>query len=75
MTLDVRSAQIVLECARRGSLGAAATALNMTQPAITRMLKRPDASSGVPLFDSPTRGSGPPGFAPALRPHPAASLS
>jgi len=56
MALDIRSAQIMLECARRGSLGAAATALNMTQPAITRMLKRLEGSYGVPLFERTTRG-------------------
>jgi DNA-binding transcriptional LysR family regulator len=56
MTLGVRSAAVILECARRGSLGAAATALNMTQPAVTRMLKRLEESYGVPLFDRTTRG-------------------
>jgi DNA-binding transcriptional LysR family regulator len=69
MTLDVRSAQIVLECARRGSLGAAATALNMTQPAITRMLKRLEDSYGVPLFERTTRGVVPTVFGDALLPY------
>jgi DNA-binding transcriptional LysR family regulator len=69
MTLDVRSAQIVLECAQRGSLGAAAAALNMTQPAITRMLKRLEASFGVPLFERTTRGVVPTVFGEALLPY------
>ncbi|MBP1844908.1 DNA-binding transcriptional LysR family regulator [Rhizobium petrolearium] len=69
MTLDVRSAQIMLECARRGSLGAAANALNMTQPAITRMLKRLEDSYGVPLFERTTRGVVPTVFGDALLPY------
>lgn len=56
MTLDVRSASILLECARRGSLGRAAAALNMTQPAITRTLKQLEAGYGVALFERNTRG-------------------
>lgn len=69
MTLDVRSAQIMLECARRGSLGAAATALHMTQPAITRMLKRLEESYGVELFERTTRGVVPTVFGEALLPY------
>ncbi|MFB9951721.1 LysR family transcriptional regulator [Rhizobium puerariae] len=69
MTLDVRSAQIMLECARRGSLGAAAAALNMTQPAITRMLKRLEDGYGVPLFERTTRGVVPTVFGEALLPY------
>ncbi len=56
MTLDIRSAAILLECARRGSLGRAAAALNMTQPAITRTLKALEDGYGVQLFERTTRG-------------------
>lgn len=56
MTLDVRNARVIVECARLGSLGRAAAALNMTQPAITRMLKRTEADFGVPLFERNSRG-------------------
>lgn len=56
MTLDVRSAAILLECARKGSFGRAAVALNMTQPAVSRSLKVLEDSYGVPLFERNTRG-------------------
>lgn len=69
MTLGVRSAAVILECARRGSLGAAAAALNMTQPAVTRMLKRVEEGYGVPLFDRTTRGVVPTVFGEALLPY------
>ena len=69
MTLDVRSAAVLLECARRGSLGRAAAALNMTQPAVTRMLKRLEAGYGVPLFERTTRGVVPTVFGEALLPY------
>jgi len=60
---------MILECARRGSLGAAANALNMTQPAVTRMLKRIEESYGVPLFDRTTRGVVPTVYGEALLPY------
>jgi len=69
MTLGVRSAAVILECARRGSLGAAAAALNMTQPAVTRMLKRVEEGYGVHLFDRTTRGVVPTVFGEALLPY------
>ncbi|MCI5073847.1 LysR family transcriptional regulator [Oricola sp.] len=69
MTLGVRSAAVILECARRGSLGGAAAALNMTQPAVTRMLKRLEESYGVALFHRTTRGVEPTVFGEALLPY------
>lgn len=69
MTLDVRSAAILLECARRGSLGRAAAALNMTQPAITRTLKALEESYGVLLFERTTRGVLPTVYGEALLPY------
>lgn len=56
MTLDVRNATILLECARKGSLGRAAVGLNMTQPAVSRSLKVLEDGFGVPLFERNTRG-------------------
>lgn len=56
MTLDVRNAAILLECVRKGSLGRAAVALNMTQPAVSRSLKVLEDGLGVPLFERNTRG-------------------
>jgi DNA-binding transcriptional LysR family regulator len=69
MTLDIRSASVVLECARLGSFGRAAAALNMTQPAITRTLKLLEASYGVELFERTTRGVVPTVFGEALLPY------
>ena len=69
MALNVRSATILLECARRGSLGRAASALNMTQPAITRTLKQLEESYGVPLFERNTRGVVPTVYGEALLPY------
>lgn len=69
MTLDVRSAAIVLECARLGSLGRAAEALNMTQPAITRTLKQLESGYGVALFERTTRGVTPTVYGEALLPY------
>lgn len=69
MTLDVRSAAILLECANTGSLGRAALALNMTQPAATRMLKRLEDGYGVPLFHRTTRGVVPTVYGEALLPY------
>jgi len=69
MTLDVRSAQILLECVRHGSLGRAASALNMTQPAVTRMLKRLEEGFGVDLFLRTTRGVEPTDYGLAILPY------
>lgn len=69
MTLDLRSAAVLLECARRGSLGRAATALSLTQPAVTRMLKRLEDSYGAPLFERTTRGVMPTIYGRALLPY------
>ena len=69
MTLDVRSASVLLECARHGSLGRAAIALNMTQPALTRTLKLVEASYGVQLFERTTRGVVPTVYGEALLPY------
>ncbi|WP_172294658.1 LysR family transcriptional regulator [Pseudoruegeria sp. HB172150] len=69
MTLDVRSAAIVMECARTGSIGRAARALNLTQPAVTRALNRLEAEMGVPLFERTTRGVVPTIYGEAVLPH------
>lgn len=69
MTFDVRSAAILLQCARSGSLGRAAQALNMAQPAVTRALNRLEAQLGVPLFERTTRGVVPTAYGAGLLPH------
>ena len=69
MALDARSAAIFLECARRGSLGRAAGALNLSQPAVTRTLKVLEGGYGVPLFERTTRGVVPTAYGEALLPY------
>ena len=69
MTLDIRSATVLIECARHGSLGRAAAALNMTQPALTRTLKVLETGFGVSLFDRTTRGVVPTVYGEALLPY------
>jgi len=69
MTLDARSAAVLLECARCGSLGRAANALNITQPALSRTLRLLEEGYGVPLFDRTTRGVRPTVFGEALLPY------
>lgn len=69
MAFDVRSASIMLECARRGSLGRAASALNMTQPAVTRTLRQLEQGFGVMLFERTTRGVVPTVYGEALLPY------
>ncbi|WP_028035424.1 LysR family transcriptional regulator [Chelativorans sp. J32] len=69
MTLDIKSASILIECVRRGSLGRAASALNLTQPAVTRVIRLLEASYGVPLFERNTRGVVPTIYGEALLPY------
>ncbi|WP_309082971.1 LysR family transcriptional regulator [Chelativorans sp.] len=67
--MDLRSAAVLIECVRRGSLGRAAAALNMTQPAVTRTIKLLEAGYGVPLFERNTRGVVPTLYGEALLPY------
>ncbi len=69
MALDVRSATVLLECARSGSLGRAAAALGVSQPAVTRTLKLLEDGYGVPLFERTTRGVAPTAYGEALLPY------
>jgi DNA-binding transcriptional LysR family regulator len=52
-----------------GSLGRAATALNMTQPALSRAIQRLEASVGAPLFERHTKGMHLTAIGAALLPH------
>ena len=50
-TMNLRHLQAVAEIAERGTMGAAAQAVNLTQPAITQALARIEQLVGLPLFE------------------------
>jgi len=52
-----------------GSLGRAASALHLTQPALSRSLKRLEAQVGAPLFERHTKGMELTAIGDALLPH------
>ncbi|MFD1913526.1 LysR family transcriptional regulator [Halodurantibacterium flavum] len=56
MTWDQRSLAVFLATARAGSFGRAARDVNLTQPAVTRIIRRLEAHLGAPLFDRTTTG-------------------
>jgi DNA-binding transcriptional LysR family regulator len=51
MLFDDRLRDAFLTVAKHGSIGRAADALNMSQPTLSRMIKRLELRVGVPLFD------------------------
>jgi len=51
MPFDERTRDAFLTIAKLGSIGRAAEALNMSQPTLSRMVKRLELRLGVPLFD------------------------
>lgn len=51
MAFDDRLRDAFLAVAKHGSVGRAADALNMSQPTLSRMIKRLELRVGVPLFD------------------------
>lgn len=69
MALDLRSATLLVTCAREGSLGRAAEALALTQPALSRLLRRVERDLGAPLFERTTRGVVPTVYGAAVLPH------
>jgi LysR family transcriptional regulator for metE and metH len=54
--LEVRDLQVVLAVAAAGSTAAAAPALHLSQPAVSRALLAAEERLGAPLFDRTTRG-------------------
>ncbi len=69
MTFDIRSARILIACAQARSIGRAARALNMAQPAVTRALTRLEEALAAPLFERTTRGIVPTPYGAALLPY------
>ena len=69
MALDPRQLRAFLAIVEAGSLGMAAESLHVTQPALSRMVKRLEDQLGVPLFERRTTGMELTTFGEALLPH------
>jgi DNA-binding transcriptional LysR family regulator len=69
MALDPRQLRAFLTIVRSGSLGLAAEALHVTQPALSRTIRRLETQLGVQLFERRTTGMELTSFGQALLPH------
>ena len=69
MALDPRQLKAFLTIVRVGSLGLAAEALHITQPALSRIVRRLESQLGVQLFERRTTGMELTSFGHALLPH------
>jgi len=69
MAIDHRGLSAFLNVARLGSVGAAASALSLTQPAVSRTLRRLEQQLGVQLFVRHSTGMELTAFGQALLPH------
>ena len=69
MALDPRQLRAFLTIVRCGSLGLAAEALHITQPALSRTVRRLEEQLCVPLFERRTTGMELTAFGQALLPH------
>ena len=67
--LDLRTLDYFLTAVTRRSLRAAAQQLGITQPALTKAIRRLEDSFGVPLFDRQARGVSPTVYGTALLRH------
>lgn len=67
--LDLRTLDYFLTAVTRRSLRAAAQQLGITQPALTKAIRRLEGSFGVPLFDRQARGVSPTVYGTALLRH------
>lgn len=74
MLLNLRELHAFQAIAEHGSLGRAAEALSLTQPALTRILKRLESQLGVPLFERHPHGMALTAYGAALQPHAALML-
>jgi DNA-binding transcriptional LysR family regulator len=69
MALDQRELNAFLHVARLGSVGAAASALSLTQPAVSRTLRKLEKQLGVQLFLRHSTGMQLTAFGQSLLPH------
>jgi DNA-binding transcriptional LysR family regulator len=69
MALDPRQLRAFLTIVRSGSLGLAAEALHVTQPALSRIVRRLESQLGVQLFERRSTGMELTSFGQALLPH------
>ncbi len=69
MILNLRELHAFKAIVEHGSLGRAAEALSMTQPALTRVLKRLEAQVGATLFERHSSGMTPTPYGVALEPY------
>jgi DNA-binding transcriptional LysR family regulator len=69
MTLDLRELTAFLAVCELGSLGRAAQRLNITQPALSRTIKRLETRLHAPLFERYPTGMVLTAYGEALRPH------
>lgn len=69
MPLDPRQLRAFLTIVEAGSLGLAADALHVTQPALSRTIRRLEMQLGVQLFERRTTGMELTSFGEALLPH------
>jgi DNA-binding transcriptional LysR family regulator len=69
MALDPRQLKAFLAIAKTGSLGLAAETLHVTQPALSRIVRRLETQLGVQLFERRSTGMELTSFGHALLPH------
>jgi DNA-binding transcriptional LysR family regulator len=69
MALDPRQLRAFLAIVRSGSLGLAAESLHVTQPALSRIIRRLESQLGVLLFERRSTGMELTSFGQALLPH------
>lgn len=69
LSMDLRTLDYFLTAVARGSLRAAAQELGITQPALTKAIRRLEDSFGAPLFDRRARGVTPTAYGTALLRH------
>jgi DNA-binding transcriptional LysR family regulator len=67
--MDVRQLESVIAVMDKGSLGRAAAALNVSQPALTKTIQRLEQRLGVPLFYRDSKGMRPTVYGELLRDH------
>lgn len=69
MSLESRDLHIFMSVCNHGSIGRAATEFGMTQPGVSRIIRKLETSLGTPLFERHPLGVRPTAAAEALLPH------